>query len=57
MFDILTKRKIAREIQWLLRETKDPELPIGEIQFQIHVEGKDENSWADIVNNGAIDNK
>ena len=37
-----------------MRETNHPELSKGEIQFQIHVEGKESWSWADIQNSGEI---
>lgn len=47
---------IADAVQKILRETNHPELPVGEIQFQLHVDGAESWSWADIVNNGAIRN-
>lgn len=54
MFSVRQKRKIADQIQTLLRETDHPELPKGEIQFQLHVEGAiPEWQYADIQNNGA----
>ncbi len=56
MFSVRQKRAIATEIQNLLRATKHPELPKGEIQFHVHVKGAENWSWADIRNNGAIDN-
>ena len=54
MFSINQKRKISEKIQKILKETKHPELPEGEIKFHLHVEGEQEWSWADIKNNGAI---
>jgi len=54
MFSIAQKRRIADEIQKLLRATEHPELPEGEIQFTLHVEGAEPWSWADISNNGAV---
>lgn len=54
MFTPEQKRLIAMKIQLALRETGNPELPKGEIQFQIHVEGYSSGAWADIVNNGAV---
>lgn len=36
--------------------TRHPELPKDEIQFQIHIDGAESWSWADIENNGAVDN-
>jgi len=54
MFSVRQKREIADKIQKILRETNHSELPVGEIQFQIHVDGVDDGSWADIENNGAV---
>jgi hypothetical protein len=54
MFSVAQKRKIAEEVQRVLRETGHPELPQGEIQFHLHVEGAEDWSWADISNNGAV---
>lgn len=56
MFSITQKRDIASKIQLILRETNHPELPDGEIQFLIHVDGAEAWSWADIMNNGAVPN-
>lgn len=54
MFSIDQKRKIAEAIQDILRATKHPELPDGEIEFLLHVDGAESWSWADIKNNGAV---
>jgi hypothetical protein len=54
MFSVRQKREIADKVQAILRETNHPELPAGEIQFQLHVAGAESWSWADICNNGAI---
>ena len=54
MFSIQQKRDIAEKVQALLRETRHPELPEGEIQFLLHVDGAEPWSWADICNNGAV---
>jgi len=56
MFSLRQKREIADKVQQILRETNHPELPEGEIQFQLHVNGAREWSWADIRNNGAVSN-
>jgi len=56
MFSVKQKREISEKIQAVLRETKHPELPDGEIQFKLHVSGAEFWSWADIRNNGAIKN-
>ena len=56
MFSVREKRKIAEQVQIILRDTDHPELPpLGkEIQFQLRVVGASPMSWADIRNNGAI---
>ena len=54
MFSMRQKREIAEAVQKILVETKHPELPDSEIQFQLHVEGAESWSWADIKNNGAV---
>jgi len=46
------KAEIANKIQKILRETKNPELPkSGNINFLLHVDGKEYWSWANIINN------
>ena len=54
MFSIQQKRHISEQVQRILRETEHPELPKGEISFSLHVEGAENWSWADILNNGAV---
>lgn len=54
MFSVRQKREIADAVQGILRATNHPELPGGEISFQLHVVGAEPWSWADIVNNGAV---
>lgn len=54
MFSLNQKRQISDAVQRILRETNHPELPIGEIQFHLHVNGDADWSWADIKNNGAV---
>lgn len=56
MFSVRQKREIAEKVQEILRATGHPELPAGEIQFQLHVEGAESWSWADIQNNGTVTN-
>jgi hypothetical protein len=56
MFSVRQKREIADKVQAILRETGHPELPDGEIQFTLHVDGAGPLSWADIRNNGAVVN-
>lgn len=54
MFSVNQKRQIADAVQKILRATNHPELPKGEIQFTLHVDGAESWSWADICNNGAV---
>ena len=54
MFSIAQKRQISDSIQKILRDTKHPELPEGEVSFTLHVDGAQQWSWADIQNNGAV---
>lgn len=54
MFSINQKRKISKAVQKILRETSHPELPESEIEFSLHVKGKEDWSWADIKNNGSV---
>ena len=56
MFSVRQKREIADAVQKILRDTGRPELPEGEIQFSLHVQGAENWSWADIRNNGAVSN-
>ena len=55
MFSVKQKRDIADAVQKILHETGHPELPEGEITFNLRVEGAAGWSWADICNNGAVD--
>ncbi len=54
MFSVRQKRDIAEAIQQILRATNHPELPPDEIQFHLYVNGAESWSWADIKNNGAV---
>lgn len=56
MFSVRQKRKIADQVQTILRGTNHPELPKGEIQFHSHVMGAENWSWADIKNHGTVVN-
>jgi hypothetical protein len=56
MFSLEQKRDIADKVQKILRDTAHSELPEGEISFQLHVDGAEPWSWADIKNNGAVPN-
>lgn len=54
MFSVRQKREISDAVQTLLKETKHPELPEGEIYFRLIVNGATPMSWADIQNNGSV---
>lgn len=56
MFSVRQKREISDAVQKILRDTNHPELPAGEIQFRLMVDGDESWSWADIRNNGAVIN-
>lgn len=56
MFSVEQKRKISDAVQKILRDTNHPELPKGEIQFILSVQGEQMWSWAQIQNNGAVEN-
>jgi hypothetical protein len=56
MFSVKQKREISDKIQEILRSTYHPELPDGEITFNLHVRGAEDWSWADIKNNGSVVN-
>ena len=54
MFSTQQKREISDAVQKILRATNHPELPAGEINFALHVDGAETWSWADILNNGVV---
>jgi len=56
MFSVQQKRDISNAVQQILRATAHPELPDGEVNFHLHVDGSELWSWADIKNNGAVAN-
>ncbi len=56
MFSVRQKREISAAVQQILRDTGHPELPSGEIQFTLHVNGLSDWSWAKIQHNGAVIN-
>ena len=55
MFSVKQKREISRKVQEILQATDHPELPDGEIEFLLHVNGAESWSWADIKNNGSVE--
>jgi len=56
MFSVAQKREIADVLQKHLRSLGHPELPDDEVSFDLHIEGKESWSWADIRNNGEVPN-
>ncbi len=56
MFSLKQKREISEKVQEILRDTNHPELPDGEISFNLSVCGKESWSWALIKNNGNVPN-
>jgi hypothetical protein len=54
MFSVRQKREIAEAVQKILRDTNHPELPDGEISFNLQVCGAESWSWANIKNNRDI---
>lgn len=55
MFSVAEKRKIAEVIEKTLLELKHPEMPTEKPKFKIHIDGKEEWSWADIEPNWVFD--
>jgi hypothetical protein len=55
MFSVRQKREISDAVQKILRDTAHPELPEGEIHFNLFVSGASRMSWANIENNGAVE--
>jgi len=56
MFSVNQKRQISSAIQEILKGTNHPELPKGEVNFHLHVDGAESWSWADIKNNSQVEN-
>lgn len=54
MFSVKQKRDIADAVQKILRATNHPELPAGEIEFMLQVNGAEGWSFAHIRNNGMV---
>lgn len=49
------KQYISMKVQEILQEIEDDELPNGEVQFILHVDGAEDWSWANIRNMSARD--
>ena len=55
MFSPKLKKEISEKVQAILQETMHDELPDGEVQFLLHVDGARGWSWANIRNGSAKD--
>lgn len=51
MFSLEEKQHIALELEKILLNLKHPEMPKEKPMFTLHVDGKEEWSWADIKPN------
>lgn len=51
MFTPQQKQEIAKKVQHAIQQTLNDELPKGEINFILHVDGAEDWSWANIRNN------
>jgi len=55
MFSPQQKQEIAAKVQYAIQQTLNDELPVGEVNFILHVDGAEDWSWANIRNNSARD--
>lgn len=55
MLSARMKKYISDRVQSILQNISDNELPEGEIQFILHVDGAEGWSWANIRNESAKD--
>ena len=55
MFSPQQKKYISSRVQAILKEIANDELPNGEINFILHVDGAEDWSWANIRNESARD--
>ncbi len=55
MFTPQQKQYISNRVQAILKETANDELPDGEINFILHVDGAEDWSWENIRNSSARD--
>ena len=55
MFSVAQKRKIAEAVEKVLLEICHSEMPKERPSFRLHVDGKEEWSWADIEPNWIFD--
>ena len=57
MFSKKEKQFIAAEVEKLLLSLNHPEMPKEKAVFHVHVEGKEDWSWADIEPNWVFDDE
>ena len=57
MFSTEEKQKIAEVVEEILLAFNHPEMPQEKPNFQLHVDGKEDWSWADIKPNHQIKEK
>lgn len=55
MFSMKEKQYIASVVEKVLLELKHPEMPTEKPVFSLHVDGKEDWSWADIKPNWTFD--
>ena len=55
MFSPQQKQEIATKVQHAIQQTLNDELPVGEVNFILHVDGAEYWSWANIRNGSARD--
>jgi len=57
MFSTEEKQKIADVVEMVLLSFNHPEMPKEKPNFKLHVDGKEDWSWADIVPNHKLSQK
>ena len=57
MFTLKEKQHLAEVIEKAILDLKHPEMPGERPKFKIHIEGKEDWSWADIEPNWTFENK
>ena len=51
MFSVYEKQYLAIKIEGLIKSLNHPEMDNTNIRFKIHIDGKENWSWADITDN------
>ncbi len=57
MFSMKEEQQIAKEIEELLLKLNHPEMPKEKVVFALHINGKEDWSWADIEPNWKYEDK